>query len=187
MTGRRKLPAYGKQLLNARRAGDHPLCVHLIFGRDWKAATRCAWAHLPGAHPLLCVHPVDYAPGMYDFRAVTAVMVALFDQDALAGECPWRGDQADFGRLYDLAGELARYAAGVDIHSLWERPRDAREIAHAWRAHAERNNPEKNHGWPRWWSEDIERDHTRRRFAWLGSLEPWIAERIGKPEPAASL
>ena len=38
---RLKLPAYGKQLLNERRLGNHPLVVHVIFGDDWRPGEQC--------------------------------------------------------------------------------------------------------------------------------------------------
>lgn len=170
---RLKLPAYGKTLLNARRADHHPLCVHVIFGRDWKAETHCAWSHLPGVHPLLCVHPAEYTPGQYDFRAVTAINVALFDQDALAAEYAADGYPSlrDFGRLYDLAGELARWAAYVEIHSpIWPRADYAETLAYLGRDYRHCKDPDKNHGWPHWWSAEIQSAHERRGFAWLGTI-----------------
>ena len=36
-----KLPAYGKALLNARRLGEHPPVVHVIYGEEWGRGERC--------------------------------------------------------------------------------------------------------------------------------------------------
>lgn len=165
---RLKLPAYGAALRELRRTGTHPLCVHLIFGFHWRAPCVCFWQNVvKGAHPLLALKPSDYAPGLYDFSIVTALQVCVFDQEGAADPLDDvdRGPQRPWwcGAFYRLLGELAAFAADVEVYSprvFGSERRSAYELA--WEA-SRRVSPR---GWPCWWSHSIEVANAKRRDTW---------------------
>lgn len=177
---KKKLPAFGGALVERRRRGDHPLCVHLIYGYKWREPHACFWGErsIPGEHPLLALKPLDYQRGLYDWRIVTGVYVAVFDQ----GHEPF--DDLDHGPprpwwcypLYSLLGELAQHAAEVEVYrnddrfAVGDLASSARFNA---RTHGHRNSPELNHGWPHWWSASIAENNAERVITWFGA----IAER----------
>jgi hypothetical protein len=172
---RKKLPAYGKQLLLARRAGQHPLVVHLVFGNRWRQAGACTWPGCGPEHPLLALTPQDYAPGLFNFSVLTGLQVALFDQDA-------HGATKD-GPLHLLMGEVAQWSAEVEVISpAFERVEAAHILAYQARDYRHFEDAEKNHGWPCWWSAEIESVNGKRRQTWSAAA----AERR-EPEPAASV
>jgi hypothetical protein len=159
---RLKLPAYGKQLLERRRAGDHPLEVAFILGEDWR----------DGQEPRLCINPQDYEPGRYDFRVVAGTRVLVLDQALGAGECDENARPPTFGKFYDLIGELAEFAAVVEIEwplrSGWMR-REIQEMAWTARWY----DPSiRRMIWPRWWSDE-------RNTAYSDRFEPWIYDCAG--------
>lgn len=173
---RRKLPAFGAALRDRRRRGDHPPCVHLIYGYKWRAAPSCGVyaAIIPGAHPELALKPEDYAPGVYDFGVVAGLQVCVFDQvgEAAYHEDPLFGPaRAQFIRFWQLVGELAAVAADVEIHkapglldvvATWS----AFELA-AWRRrHYLDAGVAVNDGWPSWWSAQTEEANAKRRQKW---------------------
>ena len=174
MAAHLKLPAYGKRLLLARRAGDHPLEVALIFGHDWRADV--------GDVPILAINPEDYAPGAYDFHCVAGVRVAVHDQEMAAAVCDEVATPPSFGAFFDLLGELARIAAPVAVfwppRSTWK-AREASSLAFEARwpdREAQRMQ------WPRWWSDALEADYQRRWEQWMayyaytrGLVKDWRA------------
>ncbi len=177
---RKRLPAYGARLRDLIRTGVLPLCVHLIYGFDWKAPNECVWhqlSTLPGPHPLLAVKPSDYMLGALDFSVVTGLKVCVFDQDGVAGD-GHRRDVADAApavkALFVLLGEIAAFAAEVEVYSpaYGELRFSAHELA-AWQARPD---------WPFWWSADIEEKHGKRRAIWYAALyeraEARILERV---------
>ncbi|HJT63099.1 MAG TPA: hypothetical protein VJ797_15625 [Burkholderiales bacterium] len=168
---RLKLPAYGKALMNARRAGDHPLVVHVIYGEKWFEEPLCLWQCAGACHPKLCLKPAEYAPGIYDFRCVTGLEVALFDQPA-ASVMP-----AD--KIFDLIGEIGRWAADIHVHVEGdELPPSASRLALCQRNFRHVNDPEHNHGWPRWWSAEIEQVNERRRQDWVDAVCEAVPEGV---------
>jgi hypothetical protein len=68
---RLKLPAYGKRLLEERRAGNHPLEVTLVYGDKW-------WDF---EQPKLCIKPDEFEPGKYDFSVCAGIHVIVIDND----------------------------------------------------------------------------------------------------------
>ena len=158
---RRKLPAYGKALQLARRAGDHPLVVHLIYGDKWFEEPLCGWNCAGAAHPKLALRPAEYEAALYDFRLVTGLQVALFDQ-AEASADPQN-------KVFDLIGEIARWSADVCLHLSDDFSISAHVLAQIRRRYVDMNDASKNHGWPRWWSADTERANEQRRNTWLGA------------------
>lgn len=176
VVARKKLPAFGAALRDRRRCGDHPPCVHLIYGYKWRAAPSCgAWAHvIDGAHPELALKPDDYAPGLYDFGIVAGVQVCVFDQmhESFYHDDPVFGPQRpERFRFWWLIGELAAVAADVEIHqapgpldmvTTWS----AFELAKWRRRHYLDSGVSVNDGWPSWWSAQTEEANAKRREKW---------------------
>jgi hypothetical protein len=172
-----KMPAYAGALRKLRRAGNHPACVHLIYGHNWRAPTCCFLGRMfaPGLHFTVAVSPAEYEPGLFDFRAVLGLPVAVFDQvravdefkDADARHAVPHG----FGPFYTMLGEVARCAAEVEVHSpQWAVPQSANDMAFAMRAGVGRADAERNHGWPAWWSQEIEDLNAARRQQWIAAV-----------------
>jgi hypothetical protein len=164
---KKKVPAYGAALRERRRGGEHPLCVHLIYGFTWNKPCECWYTIiLPGEHPRLALKPEDYAPGLYDFSVVAGVQVCVFDQDSRAQ----RYESPDYGParprhfyLYALLGELAWFAADVELHSP---ALDMATSAFRLARQQHRRGRELNDGWPFWWSTELEEKNGRQRETW---------------------
>lgn len=168
---RRRLPAYGARLRDRRRRGELPLCVHLVYGYQWRAELKCAFGYLPPLpHPVLALKPEDYVPGEFDFTMVMGLQVCLFDQ---VGEAAYYDDidrgpaQPHRSRLWWLLGELAAVAADIDLVSpvLGERWR-AVELARFIQPNTLTGRRTSDAGWPFWWSQDIEEKNAKRRQNW---------------------
>lgn len=149
---KRKLPAYGAALRAARREGRHPPCVHLVFGRDWRAELNCdslAATIFKGEHPRTCVLPHEFQPGLYDWSIVTGLQVSVFDQECLQMETS--------SVLYPLLGELGAYAADIYVHSpgMAKVSADMLAMANKWGV-----------DWPAWWPAEIEEKNAKRRSTW---------------------
>jgi hypothetical protein len=110
MTARLRLPAYGKALMEARRAGNHPAVVHVLFCEDWRHKPRCEEG-CGADHPRLAVKPSEFAAGTLDWRLVTGSLVAVFDdRDRMS---------LQFSReFYGLLAELGRFAGPVHVYHL---------------------------------------------------------------------
>ena len=166
---REKLPAFGKALLEARRAGRHPHFVVVVYGNDW---------YLKGIRARLAVKPGE-ALGR-DWRVVSGVQVLVLDRSTAAED----GYDAEGNReLFFLLGEISRYAAWVRF----ETPEplttadpndgpgrcDASDYAflcRTWRASDRRFH------WPAWWSDHIESAYKNNWHRWLAELEAHIAQ-----------
>ena len=172
---RLKLPPYGRALLERRRGGDHPLEVALIYGREWWAAV--------GGMPRIALNPEDYTPGVFGWRLFAGIKVVIHDQEVNADERDEKAAPPAFGKFYDLVAEVAAFAAYVVIEwparSGWP-TREAGEFAWCFRwldLEARRMQ------WPRWWSDELQRNYSRRFQAWAqdsaaahGIIEPECAE-----------
>lgn len=190
---RLKRPAYAHALLDNRRRGFHPLHVDVLYGDDWReASTRMAlekkvyvrdganarpyearWLSEVG-NPMLALRPREFAPGMFDFSAVTGSKVLL--RDGVGGAADFDIDESvdglgqrvtRWGIFYDLVAELAAFAAEVTLFdAYWPEGQDmssyAYEMRH-WDGEARR------FCWPRWWSDELEKKHGRREFIWIGA------------------
>lgn len=147
---RPKLPAYGKGLLLARRLGNHPREITVVYGDNWRGVK----------HPRLGVRPLQYQPGLVDWRVVAGVMVTLIDR--AGGVAGFDIAANRFGKFYALIGELAAMDAYVQVMypdgNVWAR-KDADLLAYECRNAS---------GWPGWWSDDLER---RQRAAFLAFSE----------------
>lgn len=155
----RRLPAYGKQLLERRRAGDHPLEVALIYGQDW-------WQNVHDL-PRLAIAPEEYEPGRFDFRMVAGLKVTLIDQVAgglinMRLRAPNR-----FGIFYELVRELAEADAYVEvIWPAWCDRLPAAAMHLAWFGRATMARALGQYCWPDWWSEALDRKQSKRFIAW---------------------
>jgi hypothetical protein len=114
------------------------------------------WLEQLGA-PMIAIEPRDYAPEVYDFRCVVGCQVRLIDmmntyRDVDVAEKHW-------GPFYDLVGELSDWAAEVKVSPL---DRFAHDIA--WE---QRYFEAGRYVWPRWWSDQRQREHDRRFLTWL--------------------
>ena len=159
-----KLPAYGKALLNARRLGEHPPVVHVIYGEEWGRGERCGEGCDGATHPRLAVKPSEFQPWTIDWRVVTGCLVAVFDS---------REDCFNGGkRFYEMVGEIGRFAGPVHIYRWQETGRAggvsttgyglafcasvvAAQVARA------------NGAWPGWWPIETERLNGERRERWF--------------------
>ena len=180
-----KLPAYANSLLSLRMAGFQPLYATLVYSHDWALAKAYAqrarathaqkipafsleWAATAG-WPVLALNPRDYAPGCYDFRVFTAISVTVQDLDLGWQELEGpQGRRTRVGALYFLLGELARWAAHVDVQS----PDLAMKQSAAQTARCERswNAETGEHIWPAWWSQAIDEEHGKRSEQWSAEL-----------------
>lgn len=147
-----KLPAYGKSLLQARRAGQHPPVVTVIYGLHWDS---------DGNVTKLAVKPGE-ALGR-DWRCIAGLPIELEDR-FLDGE--------DTEQLR-LAGEIAREAALV----MMARGAAGRYPVHVHAFLSRRwNAAARLMEWPAWWSEEIEKLNGKNRKRWLEAAEAYLAK-----------
>ena len=92
---RGKLPAYGRDLITKRDAGQHPDRVWVLVGDDW--------SRRPVNAPALCIKSADPAAG-FDWSICTGLPVHVVD----------RG-----GDVAAVAAAVARFAAPVVVHWLY--------------------------------------------------------------------
>lgn len=176
-----KLPAYGAALRAARREGRHPLCVHVIFGHDWKAQTFCQpltrLLAQGEAHPVLAVKPEDFERGRFDWSVVAGLNVAVFNQnpsefgvwvpsqkDPQFGVWKHTKDDGDYFKLWWLVGELGQFAAEIEVHANgMVETADAYALSMKWPS------------WPGWWPEATETQNAKRRQVWFR----YASSRVG--------
>jgi hypothetical protein len=169
---RLKLPTYGKALLQERNAGHHPLCAHLIIGRNSRLPLDCAWQAAGEVHPQLEIKPEQCAAGVFDWTLLCGLNVVIFDRSGRALEFndPDREHRTYWGHgpFYFMVGEIALYSAEIEIRTpWWDRSFSAHEIAASVRAPGwARMTAKQNHGWPGWWSEEIENLNAKQRQIW---------------------
>ncbi len=143
---RKKLPAYGARLLKARRSGKHPLTVHVVFGHDWRSVN----------DPKICINPDEFLPGVFDWRCIAGVRALVMDQACES--------LAEDGRVFGLIGELADYAAFVDV----DLP-DGEQMASAM-AFARRIVKGGRRDWPLWWNDEREARMEAGFCAWMNDV-----------------
>lgn len=180
------LPAYARALVAVRMAGHHPLRVNVLYGDDWAPAKAYAerardlggkrvlpfsprWSEVAG-DPWVVVSRRQYVPGSMDFRCVAGALVTLHDPGRALDRftCALRGP-VEFDPIFDLVGELARWAC-VFVAGPPERSAAALAATHAdFRAG--------RWIWPRWWSEDLEREHDKRYEAWTRAIRSTVEQR----------
>ncbi len=154
--GKPRPPAYGKLLLEARRAGVRIVDVAVVVGYDWAPPS--------GGRPRLALKPEDYAPGTVDWRCVAGLAVAVHLSDGRYLET-----------VKPLLAEVARLAPEVDIVTPWPLVREfgcrcpASVLAWCDRAPDEQGRLQ----WPSWWPGELERDHERRKQ----QFRSWVHKR----------
>lgn len=92
---RGKLPAYGRDLITLRDAGQHPDRVWVLVGDDW--------SRRPVNAPSLCIKTADRAEG-FDWSICAGLPVHVVDR------C---------GDVLGVAAAVARYAAPVVVHWIY--------------------------------------------------------------------
>lgn len=165
-----RLPAYGRPLLEARRAGDHPARVLFVFGDYWKAES---------PHPKLALKPGDYAPRRFDFRLVAGVPVDVLERSdgALHQGTP---------KYLWLAGELARWACEVTLrvpYALYrgqaESDRTVTDAGMLARCQRRYDAAKRAFVWPAWWNEDLDCAYGEQGKRWYGERFALVAGLVG--------
>jgi hypothetical protein len=150
---RRKLPAYGKALLDARRGGWHPHAVSLIYGNNWRGEA-------PDQAPL-CIKPEEFELDLYDWRLVAGLHVTVVDQDGwLGGDWDRTTEPHQYGKFYFLLRELADAHAYVTVRC-GAVTADVDEIAVTCRWF-----DGKRMCWPAWWSDALHQMHRAAVSGW---------------------
>lgn len=151
-------PAFSRKLAMTPEAGALPLVVHLIFGDRWNEERDCGWLCSRENHPVICVKPAEFKPGRTDWRCVTGLHIALFDQVSALTE------QRETFLL--MLGEIAAFSADIQIfsESLGVLNGQPFTLSAFLEAHVERR---KRGAWPVWWSDEIEGQNRVRRLRWL--------------------
>lgn len=68
----KRLPAYAKQLMEARQRNIKPSLVLVQFGGNWSH-----YADLPK----ICLKPSEYLPGIFDFSCLRGLFTVLMYED----------------------------------------------------------------------------------------------------------
>lgn len=144
----RRLPAYGRDLLLARRRGHDPDVVHVLIGDDW--SRRRAGAHIA----LRCEH---WRPGWFDWTPCAGLPVIVYERGVeLRSTVPYATNVVE-----RVAAELVWCAAIVQIH-LSNRERWDIEAWAQWHRMDRRTRT-----WPDWWSDAHADRAARARQAYL--------------------
>lgn len=168
---RKKPPAYGKRLLEQRRAGQHPREIELIYGDRWKE----------GRHPFVAIEPKDYNAGIYDLHVLAGTRVTVVDQLGEGFDVDENAYPPRWGKFYDLLGEVAANRAVVMIR--WPKgvePRTELLLDFVDRRGRWFNRETRLHEWPKWWGDELHKLQIDAARAWLED-----AERIENGRAAA--
>jgi hypothetical protein len=71
-TDHKRLPAYAKQLVEARKRGVKPWLVACQIGGDWSSYPSL---------PKICLKPAEYSPGLFDFSCLSGLFTILMFED----------------------------------------------------------------------------------------------------------
>lgn len=154
MMPRRKRPAYANVLLDARRAGDHPSTVTVIYGNDWSVG--------PGV-TRLAVKPGEALGLDWVCVAGLAVRVEIRTDDDIA-----EGRDCEALRL---AAQIACETAAITIHEHGLEI-ELHVLANLCRA---LEGATGKFVWPSWWSEEIEKINGQNRKRWLDEATEQLA------------
>ena len=157
----KRLPPFGRRLLDRRRQGDHPLEVVLVYGERWWPGKKYE------ALPRVAVRPSEYVPGTIDWRMLAGLHVIVVDRAEGLGEwvgVPERDCDDAWGRFYYLLGEISDYAARVTVvaEGATDTTPDALAYANRWRAPYAVVMQ-----WPAWWSAKREQALQARFLPWM--------------------
>lgn len=164
---RKRLPAYGKDLRERRRNGDHPLDVNLCFGTFWR---------MPA--PKVAVMPHEFVPGAYDWSMLTGLCVTVFVQ----AEVDWHPNVVTnhVGALHAahfavLCAELTEAGAFVMVDlptptSAIQRRREllldmTKRLSDHHSADSDRPT------WPSWWSDALQKKQEAAAAGYLHDIE----------------
>jgi len=67
-TSAKRLPAYAKQLIEARQRNIKPWLMLCQFGGNWSLYPDC---------PKIAIKPIEYQPGMFDFSYLRGLFVVV--------------------------------------------------------------------------------------------------------------
>ncbi len=174
----KRKPAFAKDLVEARVAGQHPLSIDVIVGYHWDARlVRAIWndralyvkhQNDPGKlyHPRVAVRPPDagvvphryeWRPGQIDWSCVAGVPVTIVDRTPYRPSGPFTSWVA-----YAIGGEIAHFAANVYIKF---EGIDEEEwlLATAFVCKQGRK-------WPGWWSAELDERAHRNRERWISEV-----------------
>jgi hypothetical protein len=161
---RPRLPAYGKTLLMQRRLGQHPETITVIYGDNWSGVKP----------PRLGVRPLQYQPGLVDWRVVAGVKVELIDRAEGLADCDVEANR--FGKFYSLIAELVDATAYVVVRfpdgERWGE-KDADLLAYECRGFSSGRSC-----WPGWWSDDRERLQQAAFIDYLSDAELALRRRF---------
>jgi hypothetical protein len=149
---RRRAPAYGRDLLRLRLAGEPVAMADVVVTATWDRRPRTPHVYV-GA---------DWMPGRTDWTCLVGLSVRVVIRDD--APLPYR-------LVVMLAAEVATVAAPV--YAYWrddDLGRDGAEVD--WLADAERDPPAP-------WSNRLRDDYRRRADAWLTAPMPEVAARAG--------
>jgi hypothetical protein len=130
-----------------------------------------AWLLTIG-NPMVALEPRDYAPGVYDFRMLAGCRVTILDPLRAAADFDAPANR--WGAFYDLAAEVAVYAAVVEVASGDDAPFWLDEWG---RAHSRVDPDTRTRVWPRWWSDAQQRQHEQRQKIWIADARADIERR----------
>lgn len=171
---KKKLPAYGKQLLEARRAGTHPAVIVVVFGEDWR---------VPGVWARLAVKAAEWSPESIDWNVTRGVSVLILDRSSNADD-PY--DDTGARKLFFMAAEIARFAGFVTLEVpeplfLGEEAGPSRVHVHEWAFCCRTWVPgQRRWTWPAWWSEEIEKINAANRQRWFAEAEAELERIAGR-------
>jgi hypothetical protein len=162
-----RLPAYGRRLIDERRAGRHPIEVTVVYGDKWRDHGQLK----------ICIKPEEFLPGVYNFHILAGLRVLVVDQLGESSDLDEKVIPPTFGKFYDLLAEIAAADAWVTLrypqYEAFDRDIANLALCAKWWSHETRSMQ-----WPRWWNEELHAKHERRWSMWqthrayaLGILE----------------
>jgi len=155
----RRLPAFGRDLLLARRRNLEPEVVHVLVGDDWTRTSIGCYLALRAEH---------WQPGRIDWTPCAGLPVIVHER------MPYPRSTAPHATsLVERVGaELAWCAAMVELHfsnnERWEIER--------WAQFQRLDRPDRS--WPDWWSDAHANRAARARQTYLGWLAGLRNERF---------
>lgn len=149
----RRLPAFGRDLVLARRRNREPDLVHVLVGDDWTPPP-------DGVH-VLAVRCEHWRPGAFDWTPCAGLPIVVHER----GVHPRSTAPHATSLLERIAAELIRHAAIVQVqfsnNERWDIEAWAR-----WQRESRRDRR-----WPEWWSDW----HANRAASGRQAYLSWLA------------
>jgi len=174
----KKLPAFGRNLLQARRQGQHPQLVIMVFADNWSGVPQ----------PKLALRPLEFVAGVTDWRVVAGVRVVVLDREAAIDDFDLAA--AHYGPIYALVAELVDALAYVELRlprgaaftldsgAAWQ---DVPADSVAFRCRHRFGGA--NKGWPAWWSDRRAALQNAAFSRYLDDMERVIRRKTASGEP----